>query len=117
MPTEVDRLVNLLQMEEARERTFRAAMQPPFDARFRSRAAERWHDAIDAHRQALDLHRHQRSTVERKVSVYKSTVVPEELTEMAVDFTERGSLGKETPLFAPFIHKVHDFTKPGSGQT
>jgi hypothetical protein len=25
--------------------------------------------------------------------------------------------GKETPPFAPFVYKMHDFTKTGSGQT
>jgi hypothetical protein len=26
-------------------------------------------------------------------------------------------LGKETPLFAPFMYKMYHFTKTGSGQT
>jgi hypothetical protein len=36
---------------------------------------------------------------------------------VAANRTAWECVGRETPLLAPFIHKMHHFTKTGSGQT
>ena len=37
-------------------------------------------------------------------------------TEIPHSVPKTNGTGRETPLFAPFIHKMHHFTKTGSGQ-
>jgi hypothetical protein len=51
-------------------------------------------------------------TIQRDATVALDYVL---FVDTAAKDSARG--GKETPLFAPFIYKMHRFTKTGSGQT